>query len=62
MPTVKELLRSGDDLPGDSARRDTEILLGYCLSKPRSWLYSWPEREVPVPEADHFEQLLAQRR
>jgi len=62
MPTVKELLRSGDDLPGDSARRDTEILLGHCLSKPRSWLYTWPEREVPAPEADHFEQLLAQRR
>jgi release factor glutamine methyltransferase len=62
MPTVQELLRSGDDLPGDSARRDSEILLGHCLSKPRSWLYTWPEREVPPPDANHFKQLLAQRR
>tara|TARA_R110001599_G_scaffold65838_2_gene185957 strand:- start:208768 stop:209601 length:834 start_codon:yes stop_codon:yes gene_type:complete len=62
MPTVQELLRSGDDLPGGSARRDSEILLGYCLSKPRSWLYTWPEREVPTPDVDHFKQLLEQRR
>lgn len=62
MPTVQQLLRSGDNLPGDSARRDAEILLCHCLSKPRSWLYTWPEREVPVPEVDHFKQLIAQRR
>lgn len=61
-PTVQELLRSGDDLPGDSARRDSEILLGHCLSKPRSWLYTWPESEVPTADADHFKQLLEQRR
>lgn len=61
-PTVQELLRSGDDLPGDSARRDSEILLCHCLSKPRSWLYTWPEREVLPPEAEHFQQLLAERR
>ena len=61
-PTVQELLRSGDDLPGDSARRDSEILLGHCLSKPRSWLYTWPEREVPASQADHFKQLLDERR
>jgi len=62
MPTVQELLRSGDDLPGDSARRDAEILLGHCLSRPRSWLYTWPEREVSAADADHFRQLLEQRR
>jgi release factor glutamine methyltransferase len=62
MTTVRELLRSGDDLPGDSARRDSEILLGYCLSKTRSWLYTWPEREIPTPDAHRFKQLLAQRK
>jgi release factor glutamine methyltransferase len=61
-PTVQELLQCGNDLPGDSARRDAEILLGYCLSKPRSWLYTWPEREVPTADANHFRQLLEQRR
>jgi release factor glutamine methyltransferase len=62
MANVQELLRTGDDLPGDSARRDSEILLGHCLSKTRSWLYTWPEREVSIPDAERFKQLLAERR
>ncbi len=62
MATVRELLRSGDDLPGDSARRDAEILLGHCLGQSRSWLYTWPEREIPASEADCYRQLLARRR
>ena len=62
MATVRELLRSGDDLPGDSARRDAEILLGHCVGKSRSWLYTWPEREVAAPQVDHYQRLLAQRR
>jgi release factor glutamine methyltransferase len=62
MPTVAELLRSGADLPTDSARRDTEVLLCHCLNKSRAWLYTWPEKEVPLETAQHFEQLLAQRK
>jgi release factor glutamine methyltransferase len=60
--TVQELLRSGSDLPTDSARRDTEILLCHCLGKPRAWLYTWPEKEVSRDCARDFGQLLAQRR
>ena len=62
MLTVQELLRSGSDLPTDSARRDTEILLCHCLGKPRAWLYTWPEKEVARDCARDFEKLLAQRR
>ena len=62
MVTVQELLRSGSDLPTDSARRDTEILLCHCLGKPRAWLYTWPEEEVARDCARDFEKLLAQRR
>ena len=62
MVTVQELLRSGDDLPTGSARRDTEILLCHCLGKPRAWLYTWPEKEVSPDCARHFRQLLDQRR
>ncbi|MBT5005361.1 MAG: protein-(glutamine-N5) methyltransferase, release factor-specific, partial [Halieaceae bacterium] len=42
MVSVQELLRGARDLPGDSPARDAEILLGHCLDKPRSWLYTWP--------------------
>ncbi len=62
MATVQELLRSGDDLPSASARRDTEILLCYCIGQPRAWLYTWPEKEVPPERVHYFRQLLKRRR
>jgi len=62
MATVQELLHAGSDLPSGSARRDTEILLCHCLGKSRTWLYTWPEREVPARSAEAFSALLAQRR
>jgi release factor glutamine methyltransferase len=62
MSTVAELLRAGADLPAESARRDTEILLCHCLDKPRAWLYTWPEKSVPPDTAERFNQLLKARR
>ncbi|MEZ5573614.1 MAG: peptide chain release factor N(5)-glutamine methyltransferase [Halioglobus sp.] len=62
MATVRELLHTGSDLPSPSARRDTEILLCYCLGKSRIWLYTWPEREVPTDIAQAFDALLQRRR
>jgi release factor glutamine methyltransferase len=62
MATVQELLCSGSDLPGESARRDAEVLLCHCLNKPRAWLYTWPEKTVPAESAQRFEQLLSRRR
>jgi len=62
MATVQELLRAGGELPTDSPRRDAEILLGHCLHKSRSWLYTWPETEVAADRVQHFEHLLARRR
>ena len=62
MATVQELLRSGSDLPGESARRDAEVLLCHCLNKPRAWLYTWPEEVVPAESAQRFEQLLSRRK
>ena len=61
MATVRELLGSAASLPGDSARRDAEILLCHCLCKPRSWLYAWPEAEVAAPGVQSYAALLAQR-
>ena len=62
MATVAQLLASGADLPGDSARRDSEILLGHCLARPRSWLYAWPEEEVADEDEASFLALLELRR
>jgi release factor glutamine methyltransferase len=62
MSTVRELLRAAADLPEPSARRDVELLLGHCLNKPRSWLYTWPEKEIAPECVQRFERLLAQRK
>ena len=62
MSTVRELLRAADSLPGQSARRDVELLLGHCLDKPRSWLYTWPEKEIATECVQRFERLVAQRK
>lgn len=61
MVSVQELLRGARDLPGDSPARDAEILLCHCLDKARSWLYTWPEAEVPAEALEHFQQLLKRR-
>ena len=62
MARVQELLREAADLPGDSARRDAEILLGHCLQKSRSWLYAWPEADVAEQVVERYREMLAQRR
>ncbi|MFU8763693.1 MAG: peptide chain release factor N(5)-glutamine methyltransferase [Haliea sp.] len=62
MTTVAACLRAGDDLPGDSARRDAEILLGHLLGKSRSWLYAWPEQLLTAAQLADYATLLAQRR
>ena len=62
MATVAELLRATDQLPGDSPVRDLEILLGHCLGKSRSWLFTWPETEVEGEALATFQQMRARRR
>lgn len=61
MATVQALLRSARHLPGDSPLRDAEILLGHCLDKSRTWLYTWPDAEISEAGAEAFRQLLARR-
>jgi release factor glutamine methyltransferase len=62
MPTVAELLTHESIGPGESARRDAEILLCHCLEKTRTWLYTWPESNVPGAQAEHFSSLVTSRR
>lgn len=60
--SVRQLLATAAKLPGDSPRRDVEILLGHVLGKSRTWLYTWPEQPVTAPLAEAFGQLLERRR
>ncbi len=61
METVQALLRSARHLPGDSPLRDAEILLGHCLGKSRTWLYTWPDNEISEACAEQFRSLVQRR-
>lgn len=61
MASVRELLQRGETLSSDSPRRDAEILLGHCLQRDRSWLYTWPEREVEPDAVRRYEELMRRR-
>jgi len=45
----------------DTAKLDAEILLAYCLGKPRSYLYSWPEQHLDSNTWHHFQELVEKR-
>ena len=45
----------------ESARLDAELLLAHCLSKPRSFLYSWPEQSLSETCWQHFQSLVQKR-
>ncbi len=44
-----------------SARLDSEILLAHCLDKNRSYLMTWPEKELTVIQQDCFKDLIGRR-
>lgn len=61
MATVRDLLRSAERLASDSPRRDAEVLLCHCLDKTRTWLYAWPDSDVPPECERRFTELLSRR-
>ncbi|MCG8394601.1 MAG: peptide chain release factor N(5)-glutamine methyltransferase, partial [Pseudomonadales bacterium] len=44
-----------------TAALDAQILLCHVLGKPRSYLFTWPERELDADQAARFQALLARR-
>ncbi|GAA0695096.1 peptide chain release factor N(5)-glutamine methyltransferase [Marinobacterium maritimum] len=45
----------------DSPRLDIELLLCEVLDKPRSWLFTWPDKTLSAEQQARFEQLLTRR-
>lgn len=62
MTSIQQLLIEGrDQLGGDSAALDAELLLSKVLDKNRTWLYTWSDKEVPTEEHEAYRALLLQR-
>lgn len=61
MATIETLLNHLD-LPGSpTPRLDAELLLAHALGKSRSYLHTWPERELDAPQLECYEAALARR-
>ncbi|EGA71063.1 N5-glutamine S-adenosyl-L-methionine-dependent methyltransferase [Vibrio sinaloensis DSM 21326] len=54
---VKQLQESGSDSPS----LDAAVLLCHSLGKPRSFLLTWPDKELTTEQIERFEQLLSRR-
>ncbi|WP_207802693.1 peptide chain release factor N(5)-glutamine methyltransferase [Motiliproteus coralliicola] len=61
--TLAELLARAGELKAvsDSPELDLQLLLCSVLDKPRSYLYTWPERSLSFEQQQQFEQLLQRR-
>ena len=62
MVTIDFLLQQAELADSPSAQLDAELLLAAALGKPRSYLRTWPEREVEAACAELFAAHLARRR
>ena len=45
----------------ETARLDAELLLAHCLDKPRSYIYSWPEKKLSHSCWQQYQALVRQR-
>ncbi|WP_019529624.1 peptide chain release factor N(5)-glutamine methyltransferase [Dasania marina] len=63
MSSIAELLASRSSLAAvsDTPGLDVELLLAHCLDKDRSYLKTWPEREVGEQQQQQFAVLLQRR-
>lgn len=60
--TLAQALRQVERLTySDSAKIDLELLLMEVLSCSRTYLYTWPERELTPDQAELFESLVRRR-
>ena len=63
MATIKQTLALAGKLEGlsDTARLDVAVLLAHALERDKTYLYTWPDRELTAAQQQVFESLLVQR-
>lgn len=62
MATIESLLDTADLPDSPTPRLDAELLLAAALNKPRSYLRTWPERELDDEQLSLFQNHLQRRR
>lgn len=62
--TIKEAIQVAQTRlaeTSDSAQLDTEVLLAHVLEQERSYLHTWPEKELTVVQHQTFQHLIKRR-
>ncbi|MGR5066607.1 peptide chain release factor N(5)-glutamine methyltransferase [Photobacterium sp. DNB22_13_2] len=58
---LKQAVKTLVDAGSDSPHIDAAVLLCYVLEKPRSYLLTWPEKELDAAQLTAFEAVMARR-
>jgi release factor glutamine methyltransferase len=60
--SIRSLLAAATrELATTTARLDAEVLLADCLTRPRSYLYAWPERAIAAQQRQQFLRRVQRR-
>lgn len=62
MATIESLLNNAELPDSPTPRLDAELLLAHALGKSRSYLHTWPEREVDAEPGARFAADLTRRK
>lgn len=61
-PRIDQLLaQAKQKIQSETAQLDAELLLAFVLNKPRSFLRTWPEKQLNAEQLEQFETLLKAR-
>lgn len=61
MATIESLLNHAELPDSPTPRLDAELLLAHALGKSRSYLHTWPERELDTSQLECYQAALARR-
>lgn len=61
MMRIDQLLAHATQIDSPTAQLDAELLLAHVLDKPRSYLFTWPEKTLSEAQAKAFMALLERR-
>ncbi|VXB18861.1 N5-glutamine methyltransferase, modifies release factors RF-1 and RF-2 [Pseudomonas sp. 8BK] len=61
MPTIDSLLNAAELPDSPTPRLDAELLLAHALGTSRSYLRTWPERELEAEQLERYQAALVRR-
>ena len=64
MTAIAQCLKRSEELlsVSDSAELDIQLLLAYCVAQSRTFLMTWPERELTATQLSAFDDLVERRK